>query len=343
MAGFGSLLRPFRRESARSRLHFHAGATLLRLPPPLLSLFTPPPSVPPVAVFPDPSAALLRFTSCGSRLFSPLWRRVPFSGPLFLSSPPWKLSQAATPLYLQGEETGLRLARKPGFRLRLGFRSSGKVRAGLADAVRWVRPPGGDNVVAAARLASDERVLNLPNVIFHQSNGLRPRDRWMILSEWYIPAFVGLGISGLTDWELKINSVLGSYLDPLADKVLIGCVALAMVKKDLLHAGLVELIVFRDIGLIGGAVYKRASSMGWEWKNLSDFVHLDKIRQEKVEPLFISKVNTVFQLALVAAALLQPEFGSEQTQLYITYLSWLVASTTVASSVAYGAQLLRPR
>ncbi|CAA7405612.1 unnamed protein product [Spirodela intermedia] len=350
MAGFGSLLRPFRRESARSRLHFHAGATLLRLPPPLLSLFTPPPSVPPVAVFPDPSAALLRFTSCGSRLFSPLWRRVPFSGPLFLSSPPWKLSQAATPLYLQGEETGLRLARKPGFPLRLGFRSSGKVRAGLADAVRWVRPPAGDNVVAAARLASDERVLNLPNVISISRMVSGPVIGWMILSEWYIPAFVGLGISGLTDWldgyvarKLKINSVLGSYLDPLADKVLIGCVALAMVKKDLLHAGLVELIVFRDIGLIGGAVYKRASSMGWEWKNLSDFVHLDKIRQEKVEPLFISKVNTVFQLGLVAAALLQPEFGSEQTQLYITYLSWLVASTTVASSVAYGAQLLRPR
>lgn len=59
----------------------------------------------------------------------------------------------------------MRLARNGGFPLRLGFRSSGKVRAGLADAVRWVRPPGGDNVGAAARVASDERVLNLPNVI----------------------------------------------------------------------------------------------------------------------------------------------------------------------------------
>lgn len=32
------------------------------------------------------------------------------------------------------------------------------------------------------------------------------------------------------------------------------------------------------------------------------------------------QVNTVFQLALVAAALLQPEFGTQETQPYITYL-----------------------
>ena len=32
------------------------------------------------------------------------------------------------------------------------------------------------------------------------------------------------------------------------------------------------------------------------------------------------QVNTVLQLLLVAAALLQPEFGSEETHLYITYL-----------------------
>jgi hypothetical protein len=33
-----------------------------------------------------------------------------------------------------------------------------------------------------------------------------------------------------------------------------------------------------------------------------------------------SQVNTVFQLMLVAAALLQPEFGTEETQNYITLL-----------------------
>ncbi|KAG1347315.1 putative CDP-diacylglycerol--glycerol-3-phosphate 3-phosphatidyltransferase 1, chloroplastic [Cocos nucifera] len=171
----------------------------------------------------------------------------------------------------------------------------------------------------------------------------------MVMSEWYLPAFGGLVISGATDWldgflarKMGINSVIGSYLDPLADKVLIGCVALAMVDKNLLHPGLVGLVVLRDIGLVSGAIYKRASSLGWEW-SWSDFINVDATCRDKVEPLFISKVNTVFQLFLVAAALLQPEFGSEETHLYITYLSYLVASTTVASSIAYGAQHLCKR
>ncbi|KAE9452693.1 hypothetical protein C3L33_15398, partial [Rhododendron williamsianum] len=176
----------------------------------------------------------------------------------------------------------------------------------------------------------------------------------MILHGMYLPAFVGLAISGASDWldgyvarRMGINSVVGSYLDPLADKVLIGCVALAMVDNGLLHrlfgceAGLVGLVVLRDVALIGGAFYRRASSLGFEWKSWSDFFNIDRTRTEKVEPLFLSKVNTVFQLALVAAALLQPEFGTPETEAYITYLSWLVASTTVASTAAYGVQHLR--
>lgn len=172
------------------------------------------------------------------------------------------------------------------------------------------------------------------------------------MNEWYLPAFGTLALSGASDWldgflarKMGINSVFGSYLDPLADKVLICSVAVAMVENELLHPGLVGLVVVRDLLLVGGAVYKRASSLGWKWNSWSDFVNLDAIHREKVEPLFISKVNTVFQLMLVAGALLQPEFGTVETQNYITYLSLLVATTTVASTVGYGVKYyqIRPR
>nr|POF26801.1 cardiolipin synthase (cmp-forming), mitochondrial [Quercus suber] len=93
----------------------------------------------------------------------------------------------------------------------------------------------------------------------------------MITDEWYSSALVGLALSGASDWldgymarKMRINSVVGSYLDPLADKVLIGSVALAMVHTDLLHPGLVGLVVLRDVFLVGGAVYQRANSLGWE-------------------------------------------------------------------------------
>lgn len=172
----------------------------------------------------------------------------------------------------------------------------------------------------------------------------------MITNEMYSSALVALAISGATDWldgyiarRMKIDSVVGSYLDPLADKILIGCVALAMVHVDLLHPGLVGLVVLRDVALVGGALYQRASILEWKWKSWSDFVNLDGTCPQKVEPLFLSKVNTVFQLVLVAAALLQPEFGTPETQPVITYLSLLVASTTVASTAAYGVQYMRKK
>ncbi|KAL6183826.1 hypothetical protein ACLB2K_045236 [Fragaria x ananassa] len=89
--------------------------------------------------------------------------------------------------------------------------------------------------------AGDDFV-NLPNLISMAQMVSGPVLRWMIVNEWYSAAMVGLAVSGASDWwdgyvarRMRINSVVDSYLDPLADKVLIGCVALAMVHKDLLH------------------------------------------------------------------------------------------------------------
>ncbi|XP_004293273.1 PREDICTED: cardiolipin synthase, mitochondrial [Fragaria vesca subsp. vesca] len=282
-----------------------------------------------------------------SRSFlSPLsnWIVVPFhgphNGPLFLSFPPWKLSQSATPLYLRRNAAVLEKIEALNFNLLRKKRTTSppELTSG-SDPTVSDRPP--------LKEAGDDFV-NLPNLISMARMVSGPVLGWMIVNEWYSAAMVGLAVSGASDWldgyvarRMRINSVVGSYLDPLADKVLIGCVALAMVHKDLLHPGLVGIIVLRDVGLVSGAVYERASSLGWKWKSWSDFFNLDATRPQKVEPLFISKVNTVFQLVLVAAALLQPEFGTLETQSYVTYLSWLVASTTLASTAAYGAQHLR--
>ncbi|MCL7028338.1 hypothetical protein MKW94_025081, partial [Papaver nudicaule] len=130
----------------------------------------------------------------------------------------------------------------------------------------------------------------------------------MIINEWYLPAFVGLAVSGATDWldgyvarKMGINSVVGSYLDPLADKVLIGSVAVAMVKMDLLPSWLVGLVLFLDVGLVGGALYQRATTLGWKWKSWSEFTNLDGAHRRKVEPLFLSKFfsSTIYLILLV--------------------------------------------
>ncbi|KAI3456434.1 hypothetical protein Pfo_013097 [Paulownia fortunei] len=272
----------------------------------------------------------------------------PVGGPLFLSNPPWKLSQSATPLHLQSDAVlnflklrALNLIHRPAFPYNLGYDAPRL----LNEAVREEFRNGTKVNASVGNGGISDSYLNLPNFISFTRLLSGPLLGWMIIHDMYSSAFIGLAVAGATDWldgymarKMRINSVVGSYLDPLADKVLIGCVALAMVDKDLLHPGLVALVVLRDVALVGGAVYQRASSLDWEWNSWRDFFNLNGTHAQKVEPLLISKVNTVFQLVLVAAALLQPGFGNEETQLYINYLSWLVASTTVASTAAYGVQ-----
>ncbi|PQQ16024.1 cardiolipin synthase (CMP-forming) mitochondrial [Prunus yedoensis var. nudiflora] len=282
--------------------------------------------------------AVFRFLGPFS-LHSPIG--IPFHGPLFLSCPPWKLSQSATPLYLRENGVVLRkieaslslnlLRRRPSFPLPFEVGSLSPAPTVLDSGV-------------GLKEASDDFV-NLPNLISISRMASGPLLGWMIANEWYSSAMVGLAISGATDWldgymarRMNINSVVGSYLDPLADKVLIGCVALAMVHKGLLHLDLLDSLCFGMLALLVVQYIKELVTWSGSW---SDFFNIGETRPKKVEPLFISKLNTVFQLILVAAALLQPEFGTQDTQIYITYLSWLVASTTVASTAAYGAQHLR--
>ncbi|KAE9602111.1 hypothetical protein Lal_00049593 [Lupinus albus] len=258
-------------------------------------------------------------------------------GPLFLIFPPWKLSQSATPLYFVANTVVFP---------NLNLPNPLPLPLPLLDRVK----PHSDFDHSSPQhpLSLFDSFVNVPNFISFTRMASGPLLGWMILNEMYTPAMIGLSISGATDWldgyvarKMNIDSVVGSYLDPLADKVLMACVAVAMLHNHLLHPGLVGLVVFRDVFLVGGAVYLRASSLGWKWKSWHDFFNLDGNGRQKVEPLFISKVNTVFQLVLVAAALLQPEFGTPETEIYVTYLSYIVASTTMVSTAAYGAQYHR--
>jgi cardiolipin synthase len=135
----------------------------------------------------------------------------------------------------------------------------------------------------------------------------------MILQGFPRAALIGLALAGASDWldgfvarKLGVNSVLGSYLDPLADKVLVGSIALSMAYAGLLHPALVALVVARDVVLLSGSFIHRAYTLGWQWSGWAEFFKIGAGGAEKVEPLFISKVNTVLQLALIGSALMQP-------------------------------------
>lgn len=71
--------------------------------------------------------------------------------------------------------------------------------------------------------------------------------------------------------KLNQSSVVGSYLDPLADKVLIGSVAVALAAKALMPWWIAAAIVGRDVGLVGGMFFHRAHMLGWKWPGATIF------------------------------------------------------------------------
>lgn len=89
-------------------------------------------------------------------------------------------------------------------------------------------------------------------------------------------------IDGYLARILKARTDIGSILDPIADKALLVALFLVFGYEHYISSWLVILVIFRDVLIVGGAIF------------LTLFV-----RSFHVKPLFISKVNTVVQALFI--------------------------------------------
>ncbi len=171
---------------------------------------------------------------------------------------------------------------------------------------------------------------NLPNLITIARILLVPLTVWLLLSGDYLfalGAFVAAGISDGVDGYLarqfEWKSELGSYLDPLADKALLVSVYIVLGFINGIPVWIVILVVTRDILIVGAVV------LAWL---------LGKPVQMK--PLFISKFNTVVQIAFAGLVLFLLGFKFSSYSLF-----WGgavgVSFLTVASGALYMRDWLR--
>ncbi len=138
---------------------------------------------------------------------------------------------------------------------------------------------------------------------------------------WAFWLFVLAGLSDALDGYIakRMDQVsnLGSYLDPIADKVLLVGVYVMLGHKGLIDDLVVVLVVFRDLMIVGGVL------LLFIFRN-----------QTKVEPILVSKINTGAQLLLVTVVL--AEAGNEFIiPMLDDLLSYLVIATTVLSGGWY--------
>jgi cardiolipin synthase len=144
-------------------------------------------------------------------------------------------------------------------------------------------------------------VLNLPNLITLARILMVPVVVWAIASREMEAAFLLFLIAGLSDGvdgflakRFAMVSELGAHLDPLADKVLIVSIYVALGITEEIPRWIVILVVSRDIMIIGGVM------LAW---------FLGK--PMRVRPALVSKLNTVAQIVFASLVLAELAFRLE--------------------------------
>lgn len=177
----------------------------------------------------------------------------------------------------------------------------------------------------------------------------------------------------VTDWldgylarRLGHTSKLGSYLDPLADKIFVATAVGTMGCMGMVPSWLAVLVVGRDSTQVVGMFWYRLRMFGGVWPGASAFFDVDHAvgstvisssttanaqgsstaagstdsrRQQQllpvIRPLMISKANTALIMALVAGCMANQWQGLPDQDV-LGALEMVTAGTTLASAVAYG-------
>ena len=166
--------------------------------------------------------------------------------------------------------------------------------------------------------------LNLPNLITMARLLSGPLVVWLLVNGAYVSAFWLFVVAALSDAvdgflakRFGLKTILGAYLDPIADKVLLVGVFITFGLQGLLVTWLVILVVFRDLLIIGG------------------FMLLQLIGQDvKMQPAWSSKLNTTAQIMLAGLVLASLGIQFQDADLIET-MTWVVALTTAWSGAEY--------
>ncbi len=139
----------------------------------------------------------------------------------------------------------------------------------------------------------------------------------------FLAAGVSDAIDGFLAKRFRMTTMLGSYLDPLADKALIVSIYVTLGIFREIPGWLVILVVSRDIMIVSAVVLS--------WLVGSPV---------KMKPLLVSKLNTVAQIVFACVVLGSLGFGIEARGLTLALMG-LVAALTLLSVAAYVAEWIR--
>jgi cardiolipin synthase (CMP-forming) len=166
--------------------------------------------------------------------------------------------------------------------------------------------------------------VTIPNFITLGRVFLVPVIFWLLVSGRVQAAFWAFVVAGISDGvdgylakRFNWASELGAYLDPLADKLLVVSIFIAMGVRGELPSWLVIAVVSRDVLIVIAII------LAWLFSV-----------PVRIKPFAISKANTLVQLLLASAVLADVGFGLGLASLR-WWLIWMTAALTLGSLAAY--------
>jgi len=175
-----------------------------------------------------------------------------------------------------------------------------------------------------------------PNIITLTRMASTPVLAYWITSEQYVWAVLGCALAGLSDrldgfLAKKYNwgTTVGTYLDPMSDKVLVNGLAISLWYSNILPTPLIVVWAIKDVGLLSGTawmLYKNYNSVNFFTTSLAH-------KPLEVNPTAIAKLNTALQFATLGVGIISP-LGSF-SPIVLDTLCWATAATTVGSVVSY--------
>lgn len=175
----------------------------------------------------------------------------------------------------------------------------------------------------------------IPNTLCTLRVLLSPVAAWNIASGDFVTGtgiFILCGLTDLIDGEIaRMNpetqsSVLGTYLDPFADKVMVVSAMLAMGYVGILSPMFTSLVMARDISFVaaGFAIRARTKDPDAAFFSTTDSSSLE------VKPSLLSKANTMGLLMLISGACYSAALGIDISHI-VTPAQFTLSATTILS------------
>jgi cardiolipin synthase len=181
-----------------------------------------------------------------------------------------------------------------------------------------INPPNNNSASLWTQLQS------WPNRITLTRMASTPLLAYWIISDHPELALVGCTLAGLSDYldgylakTYHMTTTVGTYLDPLADKLVINVLAVSLWTCGVLPGPLVALWATKDVLLVAGTglyLYQQQGSANFLKTSVASTGAL------KVQPTFLGKANTVLQFATLSVGIVQPLALFGATPLFLNSL-----------------------